>query len=84
MVQQKSLETAAQRQEQAVEDSFPASDPPANSGIVGPGGTSDKPSPQPSHERGDEARPKGTPTDDRHATETAHFRENETPPQHGH
>ena len=27
------------KQEEAVRDSFPASDPPAASGIVGPGGT---------------------------------------------
>jgi len=51
---------AERQHDQAVEDSFPASDPPANSGIVGPRATP----PQP-HERHDGARPKGTPTDDR-------------------
>jgi hypothetical protein len=59
------------RHDQAIEDSFPASDPPASSGIVGPGGTS--------HRRDSETRPKGTPTDDRHAIETAEQREHERP-----
>ncbi len=31
-------EKADHKQDKAVEDSFPASDPPANSGIVGPSG----------------------------------------------
>ena len=54
--------------DQAAKDSFPASDPPANSGITGPriAGKSHK---------DDEARRKGTPTDERHATETAYHRE---------
>lgn len=60
--------TAAQRHDQTVEDSFPASDPPANSGMVGPRGVRRTPS----HQRGDDDRPKGLPTDERHATETAH------------
>jgi hypothetical protein len=54
-------------QDRAVEDSFPASDPPANSGITGP-----EPADKPSHKRTVEARPTGTPTSDRHAAETAH------------
>jgi hypothetical protein len=54
--------------DQAAEDSFPASDPPATSGITGPriGGKT---------RRDNEARPKGTPTDERHATETAYHHE---------
>jgi hypothetical protein len=67
------------RHDEAVEDSFPASDPPASSGIVGPRGSHVHGRPA-SHKRGDDARPKGTPTHDRHATETAHVWENEVPP----
>jgi hypothetical protein len=59
-----------EKQDQAGKDSFPASDPPANSGITGPLVPSDR-----SDERKDDARPKGTPTHDRHATETAYHRE---------
>jgi hypothetical protein len=59
-------------QDRAVADSFPASDPPANTGITEP-----EPSDQPSHERPVDARPTGTPTSDRHATETAHQWEHE-------
>lgn len=47
-------------QDKASEDSFPASDPPANTGIAGPGTTAD------------DATPTGRPSSDRHATETAH------------
>ncbi len=43
-------------QDRAVADSFPASDPPANSGITGP-----EPVQKPSHERPVDARPTGTP-----------------------
>jgi hypothetical protein len=70
------------KHDQAVEDSFPASDPPATSGIVGPG--TNHPahaSRQAPHERDDDTRPKGTPTDDRHATETAYQREHEKVPR---
>ena len=56
------------KHDQAVEDSFPASDPPASSGIVGPRAHPPR-KPRASHERGDDARPKGTPNHDRHATE---------------
>ncbi|MFL5280821.1 MAG: hypothetical protein ACJ8AW_07425 [Rhodopila sp.] len=51
-------------QDKASEDSFPASDPPANTGVTGPG-------------RDDDAIPTGRPTSDRHAMETAHQAENE-------
>lgn len=65
-------ERADRRHDKVVEDSFPASDLPANSGIIGPEGRHAGADPRgPSHQRGDEARPKGTPTDERHATETA-------------
>ena len=66
------------KQDQAVEDSFPASDPPATSGIVGPGTDRREPAP---HERNDDTRPKGTPTHDRHAAETAYQREHEKTPR---
>ena len=77
MTQQQRRSHAERRQDEAVEDSFPASDPPANTGIVGP--REQKPAPQrpPSHERDDDARPTGSPTSDRHATETAHQWEDE-------
>ena len=55
------------RQDQTVEDSFPASDPPAHTGIVGPGSGREK------------GEPKGRPTSDRHAAETAHVREDQDP-----
>lgn len=63
------------RHDKVVEDSFPASDPPANSGITGVG----RPD-RPSHERSIQERPTGTPTSDRHATETAHQWEDEEMP----
>ena len=37
---------ANQRQDEAVEDSFPASDPPSNTGTTGPG-RPDRPAPKP-------------------------------------
>lgn len=75
------------RLDETVEDSFPASDPPAHSGITGvrrrrsstresENAGSDR---APSHERGHDARPTGSPTWDRHAQETAHAWEDEDP-----
>jgi hypothetical protein len=64
------------KRDEALEDSFPASDPPANSGITG-AGTPDKPAPK----RGGAEAPTGTPTSDRHAAETAHHSEREGAPQ---
>ena len=64
--------------DEAVDESFPASDPPAHSGVTGVRRPTDKAAGQdpqhrpPSHERDDDARPTGQPTSDRHATETAH------------
>jgi len=81
--QQKKAKDSAHREHRekghdvAVEDSFPASDPPANTGIVGP--RSDAPR-KASHRRDDEERPTGTPTSDRHAAETAHSWEDEGDP----
>jgi hypothetical protein len=70
------------KHDQAVEDSFPASDPPATTGIVGPGtDRRERGSRQAPHERDDDARPKGTPTHDRHAAETAYQWEHEKSPQ---
>ena len=63
---------AENKRDKTLEDSFPASDPPAHSGIVGPG----RPE-KPSHTRTIDERPTGTPTSDRHATETAHHWEDE-------
>lgn len=67
-------------QDKVVEDTFPASDPPANSGITGAEGAT------PSNDAGSEqAEPTGAPTSDRHATETAHHREPDVkPPAHKH
>lgn len=65
------------KQDRTVEDSFPASDPPANSGITGPRAA--RPASD-SHKRSDDARPKGTPTDERHATETAYQWEHQKQP----
>lgn len=59
-------------QDRAMEDTFPASDPPANTGIVGPDSTT-KPSEKPETA----AIPTGTPTSDRHGAETAHHAEPE-------
>ncbi len=56
-----------QDHDKALEDSFPASDPPANSGVTG----ADAPT-GPSSERDIDAIPTGTPTSDRHGAETAH------------
>lgn len=61
--------------DKALKDSFPASDPPANSGITG-AETPDKPP----HKRNESERPTGTPNSDRHATETAHQWESEATP----
>jgi hypothetical protein len=66
------------KQDRTVEDSFPASDPPANSGITGPRAARQRPAP---HRRDDDTRPKGTPNHDRHATETAYQWEHEKRPQ---
>jgi hypothetical protein len=64
--------TADDNLDKALKDSFPASDPAANSGITGPG------EPQRSSpDRSIGERPTGTPNSDHHATETAHQRESE-------
>ena len=76
-----SKEAADRRQEKAVEDSFPASDPPSSSGIVGPDGHHKRDKARlPPDRRTEASRPKGKPTDDRHATETAYTWENEERP----
>lgn len=63
--------------DQAAADSFPASDPPAATGVTGPRAVRPRRAP---HDRTDHERPKGTPTHDRHATETAHQWEHEEGP----
>jgi len=74
-------EAVDRRHDTAVEDSFPASDPPASSGITGPrSGHAQRSGRRPPHERDDQHRPRGTPTDERHATETAHVWEHEEHP----
>jgi hypothetical protein len=65
-------------QDKKLEDTFPASDPPANSGITGA-----EPPAKPSEERSMDERPTGRPTSDRHAAETAYQWENEEKPSNG-
>jgi hypothetical protein len=62
--------------DKTVADRFPASDPPANSGVTGAEPAKLKPPQQ----RDEDARPTGTPTSDRHATETAHVSEDGVTP----
>ena len=59
-------------------ESFPASDPPSHSGVTGAGKPAGR---SPSHERGEDAQPTGTPTGDRHATQTAEQWEDQVSPQ---
>jgi hypothetical protein len=66
------------RQDQNLKDSFPASDPPANSGITGAEPAGAEPPKKPPEDRTIEEVPTGLPTSDRHATETAHQWEHET------
>jgi hypothetical protein len=68
-----------EKHDRAVEDSFPASDPPANSGIVGPQATRPASRRAP-REQDDDSDPKATPTNERHAAETAHQEEREEQP----
>ncbi len=63
--------TESNKVDRASADSFPASDPPSHSGITGAEQPNDRASRPPSDERGEDARPTGLPTDDRHAQETA-------------
>ena len=74
------------RLDEAGADSFPAGDPPSHSGITGSGQPAHLPPKHlpPSRYRGDHARPTGLPNSDRHATETAHQREDEVHPGHKH
>jgi len=68
--------------DQTMEDSFPASDPPASTGITGPRvGEGDRPTrDRKSRTTGSSPRPKGTPTHERHASETACQGEDEKRP----
>lgn len=61
--------------DKSLEDTFPASDPPARSEISG----AEPPGKPPEH-RDIEEVPTGLPTSDRHATETAHQWEHEEKP----
>jgi hypothetical protein len=71
-----SADTQAERaHDNTQEDSFPASDPPANSGITG----AESPD-KPPHERDVSELPTGLPTSDRHGAETAHQREHQIKP----
>ncbi len=69
---------AERKLDEALEQTFPASDPPAASGITG-GELPTNPPAKPSHERSIDEIPTGTPTSDRHATETAHHWEHHDP-----
>jgi hypothetical protein len=59
-----------EKQDRAVEDSFPASDPPANSGIVGPRVAPPGRGRAP-RQRDDDSRANNTPPHERPAAETA-------------
>ena len=66
-------ERVDRQQDRVVEDSFPASDPPANSGIIGPQGKHPHAGKRPgSHAGREDAPPMGAPTHNRPTTETAH------------
>lgn len=62
--------------DRASADSFPASDPPSHSGITGTG----HPAKKPADRRDPGSKPTGSPTSDRHATETTHQREDQERP----
>jgi hypothetical protein len=62
----KGIMMSESKQDETLKESFPASDAPANSGTTGAG-----------QKRNVEEIPTGTPTSDRHATETAHHSEDE-------
>ena len=64
--------------DKALEDTFPASDPPAHSGVTGA-----EPPSGPPDDREIEQQPTGLPTSDRYATETAHQWEHEKQPGEG-
>lgn len=64
--------------DRASADSFPASDPPSYSGVTGAG--EPEPTRPDTGQRGEDAKPKGGPTSDRHATETAHQWEDQKSP----
>ena len=71
--------------DRTVEESFPASDPPSNTGITGPtGDRKPEANRRDPRERREDERPKGRPTSDRHATQTAHqWEDEETPNKRG-
>jgi hypothetical protein len=69
------MQSREDERDKTLKDSFPASDPPANSGVTGA-----EPPDKPSQERNIDERPTGRPTSDRHATETAHQWEHEEKP----
>jgi hypothetical protein len=65
-----------EKHDRAVEDSFPASDPPATGGVTGP-----RVVPPRQDGEDEEAKPKGRPTDERHVTETGYQRQDEERPK---
>ncbi len=69
------IERSERDHDKTLKDSFPASDPPAHSGITG----SEQPE-KPPEDGPIEERPTGMPTSDRHAAETAHQWEHEEKP----
>ena len=73
LVKGRIMPTNDDARDRVLKDSFPASDPPAGSSFTG-GETPAKPAKQ-GKERPIEEIPTGTPTSDRHATETAHHHE---------
>ena len=67
MMSEQNPSQAQHHQDKALEDTHPASDAPANSGITGA-----EPPETSSTEASTDAIPTGTPTSDRHGAETAH------------
>jgi hypothetical protein len=76
MKTQQQRDEAERKRDKTIEDSFPASDPPANTGIVGPGtGENSNVRHRAPEEPGIDERPTGQPSSGRHTAETAHARE---------
>lgn len=67
--------------DRASADSFPASDPPSHSGVTGAGKPAKGAGRSAPDERGTDAQPTGTPTSDRHASQTSQQWEDQESPE---